>query len=99
MQEHIPGIFLAVEGRTDLVVLKKLLGFLETGVFDDFSKGGKAELLKKLDGYNKDANRVPWLVVLDLDQDAKCAPDYLRRILPTPGSKMLLRIAVHSVES
>ena len=99
MQKHLPGLFLAVEGRTDLVVLKKLLDFLEICVFDDFSKGGKGELLKKLEGYNNDANRVPWLVVLDLDQDAKCAPDYLRRVLPTPSSKMLLRIAVHSVES
>ena len=89
---------LAVEGRTDLVVLTKLLNSLEISVLDPFIKGGKIELLNKLDGYNQSAKRVPWLVVIDLDQE-ECAPGYLREILPSPSTGMMLRIPVREIEA
>lgn len=99
MSDDQSRLYLAVEGRTDRIVLTKLLNLLDVSIIDAFSKGGKGELLKKLDGYNQNARHVHWLVVLDLDQDAECAPDYARSILPSPNSNMLLRIAVHSIES
>lgn len=91
--------YLAVEGRSDQVILTKLLKSLDVCILGAFSKGGKVELLRKLNGYNQNARFAPWLVVLDLDQDAECAPSYARSILPSPNKKMMLRFAVRSIES
>ncbi|MCY4526532.1 MAG: hypothetical protein OXB89_07970 [Anaerolineaceae bacterium] len=94
-----PKLNLVVEGETDRVVLTELLHSRDFTEIEPYVKGGKGELLKRLDSYNQAARYSPWLVVLDLDRDAACAPDYLKRILPQPKSNMILRIAVHSIET
>ena len=98
MPDYQLKLNLVVEGETDRVVLTKLLRSRDFGDIGAFVKGGKGELLKKLDGYNQAARFMPWLVVLDLDQDAGCAPDYVNKVLPLPENNMVFRIAVHSIE-
>src|SRR5262249_40140468 len=48
---------------------------------------------------NRAARRTCWLVLVDLDQDATCAPEALRTWMPSPAPGMCLRIAVRAVES
>ena len=90
---------LVVEGQTDLAVLTKILHSMDIREIGTYVKSGKGELLKKLRDYNRAAQRGRWLIVLDLDQDADCAPNYVNSILPTPASGMELRIAVRSIEA
>ena len=100
MPDFVAPLQIVVEGETDAVVVTRLLQ--GTGIFLDSIKvaGGKSKILEKLRGYNQSARfGGNWLVIMDLDQDADCAPGYLRRILPERSSKLALRIAVRSCES
>src|SRR5207302_4913725 len=45
------------------------------------------------------AQHSPWLVLLDLDQDAECAPIARRLWLPDATPELCLRIAVKEVEA
>ena len=99
MSVYRPKLNLVVEGQTDLTVLTELLQSLDVHEIETYVKGGKTELLKGLDGYNKAARFAPWLVVLDLDQVVACAPDYVNSILPAPANGMMLRITVRSIEA
>ena len=92
-------LILVVEGTTDLVVLDKLLRHMKIYGYRSRVAGGKANILKQLESYNKAVKYTRWLVVLDLDRDDDCAPEHLRNILPTPNEGMILRIAVHSIEA
>ena len=40
-----------------------------------YGKSGKGALLERLLNYNQAARFAPWLVVVDLNRDAECAPD------------------------
>ena len=89
-----------VEGTIDAAVVIRLLDFTGFRLYDIKVSGGKSRILDKLGGYNQSARYGHhWLVVLDLDQSAECAPVYLRQILPVRSGKMILRLAVHAVES
>ena len=98
MSVYRPKLNLVVEGQTDLTVVTKLLQSLNVHEIETYVKGGKVELLKGLDGYNRAARFAPWLVVLDLDQE-ECAPGYLREILRSPSTGMMLRIPVREIEA
>lgn len=95
----IQRVNLLVEGPTDEVVLHRLLTLnqLQPGI--TYGKNGKAALLQSLPKYNQAAQYTPWVVVVDLDQDAACAPEYVTTILPTPASQMCLRVAVQALEA
>ena len=100
MGEIPPVSYLVVEGQTDLFVVNRLLQYVGVSNVQQRESDGKPNILKNLPNYNEAAKHYTrWLVVLDLDQDADCAPNYVHRILPTPASGMELRIAVHSVEA
>jgi len=96
----MPGpITLAVEGVTDEAVAKRLL--LEAGLEPGpvYGRGGKRTLDERLAGYNNAARFSSWLVLRDLDDDAPCAPDLRRKLLPNPAQRMRLQIAVHAIEA
>ncbi len=100
MGEIPPVSYLVVEGQTDLFVVNRLLQYVGVSNVQQRESGGKPNILKKLPKYNEAAKHYTrWLVILDLDQDADCAPNYVNCILPTPASGMELRIAVHSIEA
>jgi hypothetical protein len=60
---------------------------------------GKDHLRKSLAGYNEAARFTPWLVLMDLNSDAECAPVLRATLLAAEAPLMRLRIAVREVES
>lgn len=96
---HAITLSLVVEGPTDELVLLRLLELCGLGAAATYGKTGKAWVLKSLPAYNSAARHSPWLVLIDLDHDAACAPVYRQTLLPHPGQHMLLRIAVRAVEA
>lgn len=92
-------INVVVEGPTDRVVVSRVLDYLGIPLGLVHVKQGKAKLLKRLPYYNRAAQFVPWIVVVDLDQSPLCAPAFVRQELPSPAQGMLFRVAVRAVES
>lgn len=94
-----PCVCAAVEGPTDEAVLRRLLA--ECGLPEPtvYGKQGKAAIHKRILGYNAAARHTPWIVMIDLDSEADCAPELVSDWLPSPANLMYLRVAVHAVES
>lgn len=89
----------AVEGLVDEAVLRRLVEEAG-GVLDHvYVAHGKPALQKSIAGYNNAARFSPWVVLVDLDRDAPCAPPYVAAWLPAAASLMRLRVAVRAVES
>ena len=100
MCEIQPATYLVVEGQTDLHVVNRLLRHVGVSDIQQRESGGKGKILVNLSKYNEAAQySTKWLVVLDLDRDADCAPGYVKNILPSPTKGMMLRIAVRSIEA
>jgi hypothetical protein len=64
-----------------------------------YGKQGKAAIHKRIVSYNSAARHTPWIVMIDLDSEADCAPELVSGWLPAPADLMYLRVAVHAVES
>ena len=95
-----PLLFLAaVEGPTDEAVLGRVVEHLGGSLGPAYGKAGKPALIEHLRGYNRAAQFRPWIVLVDLDQDAECAPPARAQWLPAPSRFMCFRIAVRKVES
>ena len=92
-------INLLVEGAVDEVVVRRVLGHVGLTCAAVYGKRGKADLRARLPNYNQAARFAPWLVVIDLDQDAECAPPFVHKLLPHPAAGMQLRVAVRAVEA
>lgn len=89
----------AVEGDVDEIVLRRLVEHAGGTPGPVHGKNGKAHLLQRLSGYNQAAYQAPWLVLVDLDDDAECAPPYRASCLPQPAPYMCFRIVVREVEA
>jgi hypothetical protein len=89
----------AVEGPTDEVLLRRVCAFAGTSVGQVYGRSGKSYILSRLTGYNHSARFRHWVVLLDLDDDARCAPEALVRWLPVPSRLMRLRVAVRELEA
>lgn len=89
----------AVEGPTDEAVLTRIVRAAGGSVYRVYGKHGKAELKRALPGYNSAARFQPWVVIVDLNHEANCAPPLLRMLLPDPAPQMRLRIAIREVEA
>lgn|GEM_PF-3609793 len=76
----------AVEGIIDEAVVRKLI--LEAGGCPGaiYGKNGKALLRRLLPGYNNAARFSPWIILVDLDRDAECAPPLLEDWLSEPAT-------------
>ena len=92
-------VTIAVEGPTDVAVVGRVLALAEFEMGPVHGRQGKGWLDKNLNGYNRAAHRVRWVVLRDFDLDAACVPELLERLLPNPGPQMRFRIAVHEVEA
>lgn len=99
MSSLIPQITSAVEGLLDDAVAKRLIRAVGASPGPVYIKGGKHNLLKKINGYNQASQHGIWLVLADLDQDAACAPPLLEQHLRQPAPGMCFRIAVRAVEA
>jgi hypothetical protein len=89
----------AVEGPTDEVVLRRVVEHCGAALGTVYGRTGKPALLRQLSGYNYAAQFQPWIVLVDLDQDADCAPPVCARWLRDPAPTMLFRVVVREVES
>jgi hypothetical protein len=92
-------IHAAVEGIVDEAVARKLI--IEAGGSPDtfYGKRGKPFLHQKIQGFNNAAKTWPWLVLVDLDHDAECAPPFYTEWVPNPAQHLCFRVAVREVES
>ncbi len=90
----------AVEGIIDEAAIKRLI-VLAGGVPGPMTvKNGKTSLLSHLRGYANAAQFSPWVVLVDLDTEADCAPAFLRSLgFPLSNSPLCFRVAVREVES
>lgn len=89
----------AVEGTVDEALLRRLLQTTghEPGAI--YSLNGKTGLIQKLAAYNAAARIVPWVVLIDLNGDAECAPPFVAQHMPAPSDQMSFRVAVREAET
>jgi hypothetical protein len=89
----------AVEGNVDEVVLRKIVLELGGQLGPVFGRTGKAQLKRSIAAYNSAAKLGPWVVLVDLDDDAPCAPELCDGWLPTPSPSMCFRVVVRAIEA
>ena len=89
----------AVEGDTDEAVVRCLIEHVQAKTRAIYGRNGKTHLQRRLSGYNQAARFSPWIVLVDLDHDAECAPPFRNSWLPDPSEYMCFRVAVRSVEA
>lgn len=89
----------AVEGLLDEAVVRSLIAHAGGEPGPVYGKNGKPALRSRINGYNNAAKRAPWLVLVDLDADAACAPPLRQEWLPSPAPLLCFRIAVRQVEA
>jgi hypothetical protein len=92
-------VTLAVEGDIDLPIARRLLLSIGLELGAVYGLHGKDRLSQRLSGYNYAARRTPWFVLRDLNNDAPCAPELVRNLLPAPAPQMCFRVAVRSAEA
>ena len=89
----------AVEGYVDEAVLGRVAGAVGAGLGTVYGKRGKHHLKNKIHGYCAAARHWPWVVLVDLDHDASCAPDLRQLWLPSVAPHLCFRVAVRAVEA
>ena len=89
----------AVEGIVDEAVVRKLIAHAGGQPGTVYGKNGKPFLRQKIKGYNNAARHAPWIVLVDLDCDANCAPPLREEWLPKPAPHLCFRIAVREIEA
>lgn len=89
----------AVEGMVDEAVLRRLTAHVDAVPGPIHGKNGKAQLRRFVNGYNNAARFSPWVVLVDLNREAQCAPELLASWLPRPAPWMSLRVVVRKVEA
>ena len=89
----------AVEGIVDEAVVRKLI--IDAGGLPGtvYGKNGKPFLRQRINGYNNAAHRAPWIVLVDLDREADCAPPLREAWLPEPAPDLCFRVAVREIEA
>jgi hypothetical protein len=89
----------AVEGIVDEAVVQKLI--IEVGGWPGtvYGKNGKPYLRQKIQGFNNAAKSWPCLVLVDLDNDAECAPPLCAEWVQVLAPYLCFRVAVREVEA
>jgi hypothetical protein len=89
----------AVEGTVDEAVVRKLITHAGATPGPVYGKQGKSFLRQKVTGYNNAARWARWVVLVDLNHDADCAPPLRSAWLIRPAAHLCFRVAVRMVES
>jgi hypothetical protein len=89
----------AVEGVVDEVVLRRMMELVGARLSAVYGKKGKQHLQQKLNCYNQAARFNHWVVLVDLDHDAECAPLLRDFWLPKPAPNMYFRVSVRAIEA
>lgn len=83
----------------EAVVRRLVIGECQGKLGDVLGKNGKDDLRRKITAYNTAARRSRWIVLIDLDSEADCAPPVRAQWIPVPSTGMCFRVAVRAVES
>ncbi len=94
-----PVIAASVEGILDAAVIQKLITEYGGQPGPVYGQAGKDFLREKIAGYNNAARHAPWIVLVDLDMDADCAPSLRAEWMPHPATRMCFRVVVRAVEA
>lgn len=89
----------AVEGVVDEAVFKRLVGDLHCHQGPVYGKKGKDFLRTRITAYNAAAQFSQWMVLVDLDEDFRCAGELRNDWLPHPAQMMCFRVVVRAIES
>src|SRR4029077_6778678 len=89
----------AVEGNVDEAVVRRLIEHVGATPGPVYGRNGKTHLRQRVSNYNHAARLSPWIILVDLDHDAECAPPLRSTWLPNPSPFMCFRVAVRQVES
>ncbi|HEY2576533.1 MAG TPA: hypothetical protein VGI74_09525 [Streptosporangiaceae bacterium] len=92
-------VYVGVEGFTDEGVASAIVRSCGLSVHAYYGRHGKDDLLKKLPRYNEAAALIPWIVLVDLDDDGPCPGQKCADWLPTPAKLMRFRIVVRKAEA
>jgi hypothetical protein len=98
MSAQIDEVSIAVEGLVDHAVLQRLLDAYSIPAGPAYGMKGKADLRRRLDGFNAAARQSRWLVLADLDSNS-CPPSLKSSWLPAPQPGMCFRVAVREIEA
>lgn len=79
--------------------MRRLVGHVGADLGTVYGKEGKAKVRARLKGYNKAARRMPWVVLVDLNNEADCAPELRTSWIPDPAPKMCFQVAVRKMEA
>ena len=93
-----PSIRAAVEGATDEAVVQRLIGHSGGQIGSVYGRRA-SRIAREIAGYNIAARNGPWFVLVDLDNDADCAPPLRDAWLPDPAPGLCFRVAVRAVEA
>ena len=88
-----------MEGLVDEAVLRRLVEHAGGQTGTVYGRKGKSYLRQKIGGFNQAARHSPWVVLVDLDGDAACAPALCSEWLPYPDANLCFRIATREVEA
>jgi hypothetical protein len=98
-RENPVFITAAVEGNVDEAVVRRLIDHVGATPGPVYGRNGKDHLRRRIANYNQAARLSPWVVLVDLDHDAECAPPLRSAWLPSLSPFMCLRVAVRQVEA
>jgi len=94
-----PAVSGVVEGIVDEAVIRRLLQDIGMPPGPVHVAGGKNQLRQRIGGYNHAAKHCPWIVLVDLNHEADCAPALRAAWLSAPAKHMCFRVAVREVEA
>jgi hypothetical protein len=89
----------AVEGNVDEAVVRRLIEHVGGIPGPVYGRNGKDYLRQRIAYYNRAARQSPWVVLVDQDHDAECAPPFRSAWLPAVSPQMCFRVAVRQVEA
>lgn len=89
----------AVEGDVDQAVVQRLVQHAGAVTGPVYGKNGKQALRRNINGYNNAANFSPWVILVDLNHEADCAPTLRQQWLAHPSQFLCFRVAVMEIES
>lgn len=95
----MPHSYIAVEGDTDEAVARRLFSHCGLLPYTILGRLGKSHLLERLPNYNRNSYYFPWVIIVDLDQDAACASIFRANLVSQEGPFMCIRVAVRAVEA
>ena len=79
--------------------MRRLIGHVGGDSGTIYGRRGKTYLRQRIKGFNQAARYSPWIVLVDLDDDADCAAALRARWLPNPAPHLCFRVALREVET